>query len=93
MNLTSAVVVVLAAGEGFRLRPLTKYRPKPMLPAGNRPILEHVLDALVDAGITDLHLVVGHERDRVQNHFGSNHRDASITYHVQDKQSVLHKAA
>jgi len=35
MNLTSAVV--LAAGEGFRLRPLTKYRPKPMLPAGNQP--------------------------------------------------------
>jgi len=78
--------VVLAGGEGMRLRPLTKYRPKPMLPAGNRPILEHVLDALVDADITDLHLVVGHERDRVQNHFGSRHRGATITYHVQDKQ-------
>ncbi|MDX1747773.1 MAG: sugar phosphate nucleotidyltransferase, partial [Halobacteriales archaeon] len=43
--------VVLAAGEGTRLRPMTHNRPKPMLPAANRPILEHVLDALVHAGV------------------------------------------
>lgn len=48
--------VVLAAGEGTRLRPLTANRPKPMLPAGTRPILEHVLNALVDAGVDDIHL-------------------------------------
>jgi len=84
MNLTSAVI--LTAGEGARLRPLTKHRPKPMLPAGNRPILEHVLDALIDANITDLHLIVGHERDRVQNHFGSHYRNTPITYYIQNKQ-------
>ncbi|WP_129112726.1 sugar phosphate nucleotidyltransferase [Halegenticoccus tardaugens] len=84
MNIQSAVV--LAAGEGTRLRPLTKHRPKPMLPAANRPILEYVLDALVDAGIEDLHLVVGYKRDRVQNHFGASYRDRRITYHVQRKQ-------
>ncbi|WP_313692514.1 sugar phosphate nucleotidyltransferase [Halorarum halobium] len=84
MELDSAVV--LAAGEGQRLRPLTRHRPKPMLPAANRPILEYVLDALVNAGIDDLHVVVGYERDRVQNHFGSTYRDRPITYHVQRKQ-------
>jgi glucose-1-phosphate thymidylyltransferase len=78
--------VVLAAGEGQRLRPLTKNRPKPMLPAANRPILEYVLDALVEAGLHDVHLVVGYRRDRVQEHFGSSYREASITYHVQGKQ-------
>ena len=78
--------VVLAAGEGTRLRPLTRHRPKPMLPAGNRPILEHVFNALVDAGITDLHVVVGYKRDRVQGYFGSTYRDAEITYHIQEKQ-------
>jgi glucose-1-phosphate thymidylyltransferase len=62
--------VVLAAGEGTRLRPLTRNRPKPMLPAANRPILEHVLDALVDAGMERLVLVVGYRRERVQEHFG-----------------------
>ena len=84
MNLSSAVV--LAAGEGRRLRPLTKHRPKPMLPAANRPILSYVLDALIDAGIDDIHLVVGYKRDRVQNHFGTTYRNRTITYHHQRKQ-------
>ncbi|MFB6101270.1 MAG: sugar phosphate nucleotidyltransferase [Haloplanus sp.] len=84
MQLDSAVV--LAAGEGTRLRPLTKHRPKPLLPAANRPILEYVLDALIDAGVDDLHLVVGYQRDRVQNHVGPTYRGRTVTYHVQEKQ-------
>ena len=84
MQLDSAVV--LAAGEGTRLRPLTKHRPKPLLPAANRPILAYVLDALVDAGIDDLHLVVGYQRDRVQDHVGPTYRGRTVTYHVQEKQ-------
>jgi glucose-1-phosphate thymidylyltransferase len=84
MRLDSAVV--LAAGEGTRLRPLTKHRPKPLLPAANRPILAHVLDALVDAGVDDLHLVVGYQRDRVQGYVGPTYRGRTVTYHVQGKQ-------
>ncbi|WP_254272358.1 bifunctional sugar-1-phosphate nucleotidylyltransferase/acetyltransferase [Haloarcula marina] len=84
MNIDTAVV--LAAGEGTRLRPLTRNRPKPMLPAGNRPILEHVFDALVDAGIDELVVVVGYKRDRVQDHFGPTYRDVPITYVTQEKQ-------
>lgn len=84
MSITSAVV--LAAGEGERLRPLTHHRPKPMLPAATRPILEYVLDAIVNAGIEDLHIVVGYEHGRVQSHFGHSYRDCPITYHVQRKQ-------
>ena len=78
--------VVLAAGEGTRLRPLTHNRPKPMLVAANRPILEHVLDALVEAGIERLVLVVGYRRTRVQDHFGSTYRGVDIDYVVQHKQ-------
>jgi glucose-1-phosphate thymidylyltransferase len=78
--------VVLAAGEGTRLRPMTHNRPKPMLPAANRPILEHVLDALVDAGVAELVLVVGYKRDRVQNHVGPTYRDVPVEYVVQGKQ-------
>jgi len=78
--------VVLAAGEGTRLRPMTHNRPKPMLPAGNRPILEHVLDALVGAGVSELVLVVGYKRDRVQDHVGPTYRDLPVEYVVQDKQ-------
>jgi glucose-1-phosphate thymidylyltransferase len=78
--------IVIAAGEGRRLRPLTRYRPKPLLPAAGRPLLEYVLDALVEAGVTDLHLVVGYRRDRVQEHFGSSYRGVDLAYHVQDRQ-------
>jgi len=82
--LTSAVV--LAAGEGVRLRPLTAKRPKPMLPAGTQPILEYVLDALIDAGVTDIHLIVGYHANRVRSHFGSTYRETPITYHTQTNQ-------
>jgi glucose-1-phosphate thymidylyltransferase len=78
--------VVLAAGEGTRLRPMTHNRPKPMLPAANRPILEHVLDALVHAGVSELVLVVGYKRDRVQDHVGPTYRGVPVEYAVQGKQ-------
>ncbi len=78
--------VVLAAGEGTRLRPLTRNRPKPMLPAANRPILEHVLDALVEAGLRRVVLVVGYRRERVQEYFGPTYRDVTLQYVVQGKQ-------
>ena len=84
MSVTTAVV--LAAGEGTRLRPLTRNRPKPMLPAATRPILEHVLDALVDAGMERLVLVVGYRRERVQEHVGPEYRDVPVEYVHQSKQ-------
>jgi glucose-1-phosphate thymidylyltransferase len=78
--------IVLAAGEGTRLRPLTHNRPKTMLPAADRPILEHVLDVLVESGIDRLCVVVGYHHERVQEHFGHAYRDVPITYVQQQKQ-------
>jgi glucose-1-phosphate thymidylyltransferase len=57
-----------------------------MLPAGTRPILEHVLNALIDAGVDDIHLVVGYQANRVRSHFGPTYRDVPITYHTQGNQ-------
>lgn len=62
--------VVLAAGEGRRMRPLTATRPKVMLPLANRPILEHLLAAARDAGIRDFVLVVGYREKEIRDHFG-----------------------
>ena len=84
--MTVTTGVVLAAGEGTRLRPLTRNRPKPMLPAANRPILEYVLDALVEAGVEELVIVVGYKRDRVQEHFTHTYRETPISYVTQAKQ-------
>jgi glucose-1-phosphate thymidylyltransferase len=79
--------VVLAAGKGERLWPLTENRPKPMIPAGNKPILEHILDALEQAGIGEVVLVVGSNRERVQDYFGDGHdRGIELSYVVQEQQ-------
>ncbi len=70
MSMTSGVTaVILAAGEGRRLAPLTNTRPKPMLPVANRPILEYVIDGVVEAGIEHVVLVVGYKQERIRNHF------------------------
>jgi bifunctional UDP-N-acetylglucosamine pyrophosphorylase/glucosamine-1-phosphate N-acetyltransferase len=78
--------VVLAAGEGTRMRPLTARRPKPMLPVAGRPMLEHVLDAAVDAGASRLVLVVGYHDDAVREHFGEAYRDVPVAYALQASQ-------
>jgi len=79
--------VILAAGEGRRLEPLTDVRPKPMLPIANRPLLEHVVDAVVKAGIEEIVLVVGYERERIQDHFGDGGDwGVRIQYAIQERQ-------
>ncbi|WP_439026686.1 sugar phosphate nucleotidyltransferase [Haloarchaeobius sp. DT45] len=79
--------VVLAAGEGRRLEPLTNRRPKPMLPIANKPLLEYVVEAVAGAGIEDLVLVVGYKRERIQTHFGDGDDwNVDIEYAIQEKQ-------
>lgn len=79
--------VVLAAGEGRRLGPLTEGRPKPMVPIGNQPILESVLEAAIAVGVDEVVLVVGHERERIQTHFGDGDEwDIPIQYVIQKHQ-------
>jgi choline kinase len=58
--------VVLAAGDGGRLHPRTSATPKPLLRAGGRPIIDHVLDALRAAGVRDTTIVVGYRGDQVR---------------------------
>jgi len=78
---------VLAAGEGRRLEPLTNRRPKPMLSIAGKPLLEYVLDAIVDAGIDDVVFVVGYARERIQTHFGDGDDwGVDLSYVVQEKQ-------
>ncbi len=61
--------VILAAGEGKRCRPLTLTRSKVMLAVGNKPILEHVINALVRNGIKDIIMVVGYKKERIMDYF------------------------
>ena len=84
---TCVKAVILAAGEGTRLDPVTNVRPKPMLPIANRPLLEYVVEAVSAAGIDEIVLVVGYERERIQSHFGDGDEwGIEITYAVQETQ-------
>ena len=78
--------VVLAAGEGTRMRPLTASRPKPMVPVADRPLVAHTVDAAVDAGASRLIVVVGYEADAVRSYFGTEYRGVPVTFAVQEKQ-------
>ncbi|MCA1916157.1 bifunctional sugar-1-phosphate nucleotidylyltransferase/acetyltransferase [Methanospirillum hungatei] len=81
------VCVILAAGEGKRMRPLTGSRPKVMLPLAGRPMLEHLLNAVMDAGITEFIFVVGYGEASVRNYFGDGtSRGISIRYVTQKRQ-------
>ena len=66
--------VVLAAGEGKRMRPLTAKRPKVMLPLANRPMMEHLVLAARDAGITEFIFIVGYGEREIRRHFGDGAR-------------------
>jgi UDP-N-acetylglucosamine diphosphorylase/glucosamine-1-phosphate N-acetyltransferase len=80
--------VILAAGEGSRMRPLTYTRPKVMLPIANKPILEHLLIEAREAGIADFIFVVGYHDEQVRHYFGDGSRWlVNIRYSYQPRQS------
>ncbi len=76
--------VILAAGEGTRLRPLTRSRPKAMIPVANRPVIEYVIKALNSNGIRDIVVVAGYRKEHMLRYL--NHLEVPVTVVVQEKQ-------
>ncbi|WP_306058954.1 bifunctional sugar-1-phosphate nucleotidylyltransferase/acetyltransferase [Natronococcus wangiae] len=79
--------VVLAAGEGTRIRPLSASVPKPMLPVADRPLAAHTVDAAVDAGADEIILVIGYEAETVEEYFGTEYRGVPVSYAIQEEQA------
>ena len=65
--------IVMAGGYGVRLRPLTDQTPKPMLPVGGRPLLQHTIEQLKKSGIQRVDLSTHYKADVIANHFGDGH--------------------
>jgi len=85
--------LILAAGEGSRLRPLSVNRPKPMFNICGKPILEHIIDLLKSVGITDLVVVVGYQKESIIDYFGSGFDfEVDIKYIVQENQIGIEDA-
>src|SRR3954470_3528755 len=62
--------LILAGGKGTRLRPLTIYTPKPIVPVVNRPLLLYQIDMLKRAGITDITLSLSYQPDKIEQLIG-----------------------
>lgn len=78
--------LIMAGGEGQRLRPITLETPKPMIPVGDKPILEHNISRLSQYGISSFYISVKYLRDKIMDYFGDGQdRKLNIQYVVEDE--------
>ena len=77
--------VILAGGRGRRLEPYTSVLPKPLMPVGDRAIVEIIVDRLVESGVTDITLCVGYLAHLIEAIFNGRPRGAQLTYVHEDE--------
>ncbi len=78
--------VVMAGGEGTRLRPLTCNRPKPMVPVAGKPVMEHITALLKEHGIYDIAVTLQYLPDMISSHFeDGGHYGVSMRYYIENK--------
>src|SRR5689334_12888519 len=80
--------VVMAGGEGTRLRPLTSNRPKPLCPVLNLPIMEHIILHLKAAGITEIVVTLYYLADEIERYFGDG-SEWGVKLHYSVEESPL----
>jgi N-acetyl-alpha-D-muramate 1-phosphate uridylyltransferase len=78
--------MVLAAGMGVRMRPLTDRIPKPLVPVAGKPLLDHVLDRLAEAGVGTAVVNVHHFADQIEDHLAGRQAPAIV---ISDERGVL----
>ncbi|EPR13682.1 mannose-1-phosphate guanyltransferase [Ruminiclostridium papyrosolvens] len=77
----SVKAIIMAGGEGSRLRPLTCDLPKPMVPIMNKPVLEHTIGLLKSYGITDIGITLLYHPQIIKDYFGSGHSHGVNIYY------------
>lgn len=78
VNKVNAPVVIMAGGKGTRLAPYTQILPKPLIPIGEKTIIEHIIDRFMDAGCDSFDIIVNYKRHFIKSYF----RDIEISAHV-----------
>jgi len=78
--------VILAAGKGTRMRPLTETTPKPLIPVCGKPILDHIIEALPEV-VTEVILVTSYLEEQIKSHYGTEWGGRSVAYVTQDDPS------
>ena len=83
--------VILAAGEGTRLHPLTEDKPKALVEVGDTPLIEDVFDNLADIGIDEFVVVVGYMKEQIIERYGDEYQGIPITYaHQREPKGLAH---
>ena len=76
--------VIMAGGEGTRLRPLTCNRPKPMVPIINKPVMEHIIELLKKFNLTDIAVTLQYMPELIKDYFGNGSDfGVNINYYVE----------
>jgi dTDP-glucose pyrophosphorylase len=73
-------VVIMAGGLGTRLYPYTKILPKPLIPIGEIPIVEHIINRFHQQGVSDFHLIVNHKKNMIKAYLNEVEKDYSVSY-------------
>ena len=83
--------IILAAGEGTRLRPLTRDRPKPMLPLGGQPLIGYLVALLREHGVREIAVNLHHRPDSIRAYLGEG-RDFGVRVTYSHEETLLGSA-
>ncbi|MDD7642139.1 MAG: nucleotidyltransferase family protein [bacterium] len=84
-GLAGIPVVIMAGGKGTRLYPYTKVLPKPLIPIGDIPIMERIIDRFCEYGVHDFWATVNYKKSMIKSYFAETDRNYEITYVEEDK--------
>lgn len=84
-SLQDTPVVIMAGGLGTRLYPYTKILPKPLIPIGDTPIIERIIDKFYSYGGKDFYLTVNYKKNMIKSYFNELDKDYLINYVEEDK--------
>lgn len=73
-------VVIMAGGKGTRLYPYTKILPKPLIPIGELPIIQHIIDRFKKYNCSDFHLIVNYKKNMIKAYFNEMEKDYNVSY-------------
>lgn len=80
--------VIMAGGDGQRLRPLTEKTPKPLLKVGEKPIIEHNIDRLLKFGVQNINITLRYLGDQIEEYFGDGSKKGATIRYVREKDKL-----
>lgn len=84
-KVTDIPVVIMAGGKGTRLYPYTKILPKPLIPIGDTPIMERIMNKFVEYGMNDFLISINYKKDMIKSYFGDTDHTYNVSFVEEDK--------